>query len=530
MHEDPGYDQATLIGALTDPARYPHPADGVEHLETHISHILLAGDYAYKIKKPLDLGFLDFSSLDRREYFCREELRINRRLAPELYLDCIPICGNTENPQLGGACGRPIEWAVKMRRFPQEALLGRRLAAGAVTPRHMDDLGRLLAGFHARVARAAPDELGAEPVIRPALANFAECRRWLPGGFEAGPLGDLEGWTRSQAAALRAAFSRRQEAGFVRECHGDLHLGNIVLEGDRITVFDALEFDAALRWIDVMSDVAFLYMDLRHREEPGLAQRLLNTYLEYTGDYEGLRVLRFYLVYRAMVRAKIAAIRQGQPGIEPAERASDLEASRAYLSLAGALARPAPPFVLITHGVSGCGKTHLCRHLAGHLAAIHLRSDVERKRLFGLAPLERSDSEPGGGLYTTEASHRTYRRLEELAAAVLATGHPVMVDATFLHAPLRQRFRSLARRADVPFLLVAPRADAATLRRRIVQRHQEGGDAAEADERVLARQLEDHHPPGPAEAALEFADGDPEALLAAIRRRLGGGSGPLGYS
>jgi aminoglycoside phosphotransferase family enzyme/predicted kinase len=497
--------------------------DRVEIIETHISYILLAGELAYKIKKPLNLGFLDFTSLEQRKYYCFEELRLNRRLAPDLYLDCIPICGTAENPVLGRLDAGPVlEYAVTMARFPQSALLSRCLEDGRLQPHHIDELARHLAEFHDAVARADSKTTFGDPsqVQQPALDNFREIRTRLRDAGVQERLDKLERWTVGAYHRLHSTLAERKAKGFVRECHGDLHLGNMILRDDRIVVFDCVEFNDELRWTDVLNDVAFLYMDLCRRAAPDLARRLLNLYLEHSGDYSGLRVFRYYLVYRAMVRAKIAAIRLGQPDLDTAQRSAAESECRGYLELASSFAVEGAPFLLITHGLSGSGKTHLTGRLLETLDAVRIRSDVERKRLFDLQPLANSGSGPGQGIYTRSAGERTYRRLAELAQCVLAAGFPVLVDATFLEREQRQIFRVLAANIGAPFILLSCSADPDTLRARIETRRARGGDAAEADSAILERQLSHYSPPGDDEAPVNAGTLDGEELKRLIVSRL----------
>jgi hypothetical protein len=516
------------VDALTHPIHYPHPVGSVERLETHISHILLAGDYAYKIKKPLNLGFLDFTSLAQRKFYCNKELQLNRRLAPHLYLDCIPICGSVDHPVLGGNPAEAIEYAVKMRRFSQAALLDRRLAEGLLAPRHLDALARQLAGFHHTVARARSDMPFGSParIARPVLENFAQIRRLLRNSTDLEKMSKLEHWTATVHERLTPVLAARKSNGFIRECHGDLHLGNIFLEDERITIFDCIEFNENFHWIDVMSDLAFLTMDLFHRSAAPLAWRVLNAYLESSGDYQGLAVLPYYQVYRAMVRAKVAAIRLNQEDLEPRERAEVEDECRAYLNLALSFSHRQPPFLLITHGVSGSGKSTITGRLLETLGAIRIRSDVERKRLFGLAPLDVSDSGIGQGLYTAEASARTYARLLRMAGEILDARYGVIVDATFLERDRRQRFRDLARDRNVPLVLLNCSAERDTLYARLADRRASGHDAAEADIRVLKHQLENYLPLGPEEAALDARDYTNDELLKRIRRQVIPRDGP----
>lgn len=493
-----------LIRALQDPAVYPHPADRIEVIETHISTVVLAGEYAYKIKKPLDLGFLDFSTLAARRHYCEEELRLNRRLAPELYLAVVAFCGSPDAPRFDDA-GPAFEYAVKMRRFDQDQLLDRLAARGALRPAVLAELPRRLADFHARAGRAATDTPFGRPdtVLAPMVENFSQLRDLDPGPERLQRLQTIEDWTLTRHAALSDTLSARREQGFVRECHGDMHLGNMALVDGELTIFDCIEFNDALRWIDVISELAFLGMDLDHRGLGGESSRLVSDYLELSGDYAGLTLLRFYQVYRAMVRAKVTGLRVAQGGLD-ATQAAELEAVvDAYLALATRYTRPPTGAILLTHGVSGSGKSTVAAALVESLGAVRLRSDVERKRLFGLSPLEPSGSARDAGIYTPDASDRTYLRLLELCETVCRAGFPAVVDATFLERSRRDPFRSLAARLGLPFLILNCTATAETLRARIGRRSHSGTDASEADLAVLTSQLERYRPPESDEPSLE---------------------------
>lgn len=525
----PPYDQAMLIAALLQPACYPHPVAAVDHLQTHISHILLAGDYAYKVKKPLNLGFLDFTSLARRKYYCEEELRLNGRLAPALYLDCVPISGSTAEPRLGDSAGPVLDYAVRMRRFPQTALLDQVLLAGRLEPQHLDALAQRLAAFH----RAIPAADSAAPfgtperVQQPMLDNFRQTRPLLTDSADLATLTTVELWTLAAFTRLRPLLAERKASGWIREGHGDLHLGNMVLTEDgEVTIFDCIEFNEDFRWIDVINDLAFLIMDLHSRRAGSLAQRVLNVYLEASGDFAGAALLDYYQVYRAMVRAKINAIQASEDDIPEAGRAAAREQCRAYLRLALNLTHPPAPFLLITHGVSGSGKSRRTGQLLELFpGAIRIRSDVERKRLFGLGPLDDSRSVLGQGLYTPMVSARTYQRLLELADGLLAAGHPVLVDATFQKRDHRQPFRELAARQGVPFILLDCVGEPAILRERVAARRARGDDPAEADVAVLERQFQYDQPPGAEEQPLKTnGDHDLERLRAAMTAMISAGT------
>ncbi|MBI5937144.1 MAG: AAA family ATPase [Betaproteobacteria bacterium] len=476
-----------LITVLLEAAPYPHPAPNIRLIETHISWVLIAGDFAYKIKKPLDLGFLDFSTLDKRRHFCDEEIRLNRRLAPDIYLDTIAITGSEAAPRIGGD-GPALEWAVRMRAFPADATLDR---ASTITPEQIDAIADVVARFHGSLPPADGEPAA---VLAPALDNFRQIRGLSPSAEALTLLDRLETWTQGQGRYLATAFAKRQSDGCIRECHGDLHLGNIAWVAEAPLIFDCIEFNPALRWIDVLSELAFLFMDLVHREHEALAWRLLNRYLEHTGDYAGLSVFRFYLAYRAMVRAKVAAIRARQGDMAAAGEMSD------YLRLADSLSRPAQARLLLMHGASGSGKTWLSQQLLERIGAVRLRSDVERKRLFGLDALEDS-RRIAGGIYTEAAGARTFQRLRDLAQGLLAAGYTVIVDATFLKQAHRAPFIQLAETLSAPLHILALHADETLLRQRIRARSARGADASEADLAVLDMQLQTIEPFSAAETA-----------------------------
>jgi len=493
-----------LVEQLLDPLLYPHPAEGVELVETHISWVLLAGDYAYKLKKPLDLGFLDFSTLEKRRACCRDELRLNRRTAPDLYLEVVAITGSAEQPRIGGP-GAAIEYAVKMRRFDQSRLADRIAKRGALTAADVDAMARAIADFHSKIDRAGPDSSFGEPahVAAPVGQNFDQIEALVSEASDVSRLEKLRRWSEAELARIRPLLLERKRSGFVRECHGDLHMGNIVLMPDGPMPFDCIEFNPELRWIDVMNETAFLVMDLFDHRLPGLAWRALNTYLEATGDYEGVGVLRYYLVYRAMVRAKVATIRAHQAGLGERERSGLQAEYRGYLELAERLAGEKAPAVVVMHGVSGSGKTYVSQMLLEKLGAVRVRSDIERKRLYGLGAAARTGSAPGSGIYDAAATRATYERLLDACRAVASSGYTAIADATFLKRAEREQFRLLAETLGVKFAIVSCRAEETVLRERLERRSVEGRDASEADARIMERQREGEERLTPTET--EFA-------------------------
>lgn len=478
-----------LIQNLLHSDAWPHPVDDITVIETHISWLLLTGKLAYKLKKPLDLGFLNFSTLALRRQACENELRLNRRLAGAVYQAVVAITGSAEQPQVGGN-GEVIEYAVRMQQFDPGQGFSELLRQQRLEQRHLDRLAAIIAEFHQHIPRASSDQPWGDPqgVIAPMQDNFAPIARLLDAQQAESLLQPLQQWLDTAAQDQYEALVERKRNGFVRECHGDLHLDNVVLWQGEPLVFDCIEFSPELRWSDVISELAFTSMDLAHRGYPGLANRFINHYLEHSGDYPGLVLLPLYQFYRAMVRAKIEAIVAEQ---RPRERATHLQQMQAYIVLAGSYTRPGKPCLIITHGLSGSGKTTWTTELLGHLErTIRIRSDVERKRLFGMQALERGGAEGADkALYSAAANTATYQRLHELAALLLAQDYTVIVEATFLWHTGREQFRQLAARQQAAFLILDFRADTDVLRQRIHQRNATGNDASDADLAVLALQL-----------------------------------------
>ena len=476
-----------LIRALQDSGCYPHPVSTIKLIETHISWLLLTGDYAYKIKKPLDLGFLDFRELDARKHYCEEELRLNRRLAEPVYEAVVPITGTPEAPVINGD-GTPVEYAVRMRQFDPEQTLDRLSDRNELTAEHLDELARRVAAFHEEVPALAPDSpLGDPDELRSAMMdNITTALDYLADGADRRQAQSLLEWTRDTFEQQRERIQRRLTEGRVRECHGDLHLGNIALFEGRITVFDCIEFNPGFRWIDTANDLAFLLMDLESRGHPAWSARILNEYLEQSGDFDALPLLRLFRAYRAMVRAKIALL---SPAETDEAREQNLARYRRYAELAEHYSLIPQPWMAATTGYSASGKSRISAALAEQFSMIRLRSDVERKRLFGFSPTEPSDSAQDAGIYTAEATQQTYQRLEALAHQALATGYPVIVDSAALRRDERNRLAEVAESMAVPFVLIACEAPESVLRERIRARTDQAREVSEADEAVLEHQL-----------------------------------------
>jgi len=478
-----------LIRGLLRPDVYSHATDSIRLVETHCAWVVLTGPYVYKIKKPVNFGFLDFSTLDKRHFYCAEEVRLNRRFAPDIYLGVVTITGTAKHPQLDGD-EEVLDYAVHMRQFPDNGLLSQLAERHALDATHIDQLIHTISDFHRGASRATAEDSFGKPasIHHWTRENYQHIQPRLTPADAPDTVESLRQWTEDEYTSLTGMLQTRKDSGAVRECHGDLHLGNITLIDGHVTPFDCLEFNPELRWIDVLSEVAFLLMDLDDRGQSQFANRFLNGYLQNTGDYAGLGVLRYYLVYRAMVRAKVAVLRRQQTETGSADHDHATGEYRQYENLALGYTTRKPAVMVITRGLSGSGKSTIARDLCERSGMIQLRSDVERKRLAGLAATANSRSDAGAGLYTVERTADTYQRLAMLARTVLAAGYSVIVDATFLKRAQRDHFRTLAAETGIPFLVLECVAENGELERRILSRNARQCDASEATLEVLHAQ------------------------------------------
>lgn len=515
-----------LIAALQNPALYPHPVEGFQVIETHISWVLLTGPYAYKIKKPVNFGFLDFTELDARRHFCAQELRLNQRLTQDLYLEVLPISGSEDAPSFDGSTPA-IEYALKMRQFPQEQLLSAIQTRGELGNTHIDALAEQIAAFHLSAPRVPLEHpLGtAAAVMTPVQQNFDQIRPMLSDKADLQQLEALESWARSSYERLHALLSERKKQGFIRECHGDIHLGNAAQIDGRVVLFDCIEFNEPFRLTDVTADIAFLAMDLEDRGLKCLARRFISGWLERTGDYAALQLLNFYKAYRAMVRGKVALFRLGQEQ-DPVQRAVILRQYRGYAALAESYSAIPSPFLAITHGVSAVGKSHVAMRLVEALGAIRLRSDIERKRLFG-EQAEDVKGQLANGIYSAEASQATYDCLHRLAREALLAGFPVVIDATYLKANQRKAASEVAEQTGAPFLILDCHAPQAVIAGWLEQRQNEGRDPSDATLEVIRAQQAAREPLDAEELAQSkhvdtHDSASLDSLVERIRQRLPG--------
>ena len=507
------------VRELLRSAAFTHEASDPVLVETHISWVVLAGDYAYKIKKPVRLPFLDYSTLDARKRFCEEEVRLNRRLAPELYEGVSRIVTTAGGLAMDQA-GDLADYAVRMRRFGSDQRLDRRLADNTLSASDIDACARRIAAMHEDAPRAGPDGPYGTPEV--VLGVVRDCIDALGDGAVA--VREARRWLEDREPDLTGCFAARLAGGWVRECHGDLHLANLACVDEKIVPFDAIEFDPALRWIDIQADAAFLLMDLWSREHPGLAWRFYDTWLARTGDYDGVAMLRYYLIYRHLVRAKVDRIRLDQAPADPEERRQVARRLAIHFGGIRDLLRPGRPGLVLTHGLSASGKSTLAKGLAAEMQMIRLRADLLRKRMAGMDPFDH-DSGPPAGLYAPGFTDRVYAELARLTALSLDAGWNTIVDATFLTPERREPLYALARQRGLPALCLHCRAPESELRRRIVARRRAGVDPSDADLVVLTDQMARIRGPTPAERDLWLdvdttAAPEPGALAMQVRRRL----------
>jgi aminoglycoside phosphotransferase family enzyme/predicted kinase len=510
---------AALVRALDNPLAFGHPLRYLRLIETHISWIILTGNYAYKIKKPANFGFLDFSTLERRRHFCHEELRLNRRFAPQIYLDVIEIRGTVDAPRLHGD-GDAIDYALKMVEFPQTCLFSHHAADGTLTATMIDAIADHVNELHANADK---------PLQGSAFGSVQSVRRWseenitqiaaaVPDSLMPQSFARLQHWYHVNEYLLDQVERRRQD-GHVRDCHGDLHLDNMALIDNEVMPFDCIEFNPELRWIDTISEAAFVAMDLQARGYAGFGWRFISRYFESSADYEAIGLLRYYLIYRALVRAKVEALRVA-PAANPT--AKTFAAAFSYLDLADQWSTNPHAGMIIMHGLSGSGKSTVAAQLVEALGAIQIRSDVVRKQLHGLAPDSNSQSAPNRGIYSNDATELTYNRMREIAATIIAANFCVILDATFLQETDRRKMLELETALPCTRVIVNCEAPEAILRERISARE---NDPSEANLQILERQIQARQPISIEESGMATvvnigADGPGNAQIEQIRALL----------
>ncbi len=492
-----------FIEALLDPRCHPHQPAAVTLVQTHISFVLLAGSEVYKIKKPARFSFLDFSTLEQRHHFCREEVRLNRRLAPGVYLGVLSICPDAGRYRLGAEDDpAAVEYAVHMRHLPQDRILTALLERGAVTPPMIDAVAELLVDFHRRAACGPQVQAAGDPAaIAAVLAdNYAAVRPFRDRIISAADDDAIQAFCRAALERLAPLLRRRQAEQRIRDCHGDLHAEHVCFT-DPPVIFDCIEFTERFRYCDVAAEIAFLAMDLVYRGAPDLAAQLVGRYAALAGDPELPRLIPFYACYRAYVRGMVDALTSDEPEVAAAVRAAADAGARRHFALAYRYTWADSPCLVVVAGLSGSGKSGIATALAARTGFVHLNSDVVRKQLAGLPP----DARPGEAIYSAAHSERTYTALIEGAREALAGGRGVILDATFQLRKGRDAARALAAQCGIPVLIVECTCGPDEVRRRLAARQASGTNPSDADWQVYLQQRDRYQAFAPDEQETRLA-------------------------
>ena len=472
-----------LIQHMLQEEFYPHAVKApVQLIQTHVSYVLLTGDYAYKVKKAVDFGFLDYSTLAKRHHFCQEELRLNQRAAASIYLAVVPIAQVDEQYVLGSA-EPPVEYAIKMRQFPQAALFSRMFAAGELTEALLRQLAEAIARFH-KIAETSDyiRSFGTlEKVRQPFDENYEQTVEFIGGPQTQQQFDETKAYTDTFFATQSSLLQERVEQDKIRACHGDLHLDNICYWHDELLLFDCIEFNEPFRFVDVMYDIAYVVRDLIVRERYDLAAAFISHYVEHTGDWEGLQVLPIYVSRQAYVRAKILSFLLNDPGVSAEAKQQATATAAEHYTLAWSYMQPKPGQLVLMSGLSGSGKSTVARELSRALGAIHVRSDAVRKHLAGISIQQSGDD----SLYTAEMNRKTYDRLIALGVLLANQGYTVILDAKFDRQATRQAAITQAQAQALKLKIVYCTAPLEVLRQRVQQRQ---GDIADATLAVLAKQ------------------------------------------
>jgi uncharacterized protein len=477
-----------IIAALSDPATYPEHPSGVRFIQTQMSCVFLTGEYAYKIKKPVNLGYVDYTTLEKRRYFCEQEIILNRRLCPDAYLGVLPVTFDGAKYTFDGQ-GEVVEYAVKMRRLPDEQLLDHLLKARAATPEMMDEVAGKLADFH-RTAATDPTIAafgGLETLTQNTEENFSQTQKYFGRSISDKQFNHIRDYTRAFIRDNAQIFERRVAEQRTRDCHGDLHAQHICFcQG--LCIFDCIEFNERFRYCDVVSEAAFLAMDLDRAGRADLGNRFISTYAERSQDPDISRLLNFYKCYRAYVRGKVASFKLDDPLVSEQDKTESMATAQGYFDLSLSYTR-AKPVLIIMVGLVGSGKTTLADALAGRLGAVHISSDVTRKRLAGIPETEhRFGDEAGKGIYSQEYNSRTYESIYKQADEALRGNTSAILDAAFLRQAEREKAATIAEEAGAYWMIVECRLSPELTRSRLLQRL---GEVTASDGRwdIYTRQL-----------------------------------------
>jgi len=462
-----------LVKALLKPAAYPEAVGKIELMQTQMSFVFLTDEFVYKVKKPVDLGYLDYTTLDKRQFFCQKEVELNRRLCPEIYLGVVPITRDKGAFVIGGR-GEAIEYAVKMRRLPQQKMLNVLLANDRVTAEMITGVARKLAAFHQKAETNA--EIcafgGIKAITGNTDENFTQTGKYIGRTISKDSYQHIKEYTDSFIEKNTPLFKKRIKEGRIRDCHGDLHAAHICF-ADGICIYDCIEFNDRFRYCDVASEMAFLAMDLDHYGRADLSRSLIKAYVAGSQDKELLKLLAFYKGYRAYVRGKVESFKLDDPYISTGEKKKTRDIAASYFDLARAYTR-ARPALFITVGLVGTGKSTLAQALAKRLGLVVVASDVTRKELAGIPVTEHRFEEFDGGIYSAELSRQTYDKMFSKAGAILREGGSVVLDASFIRAEERLKARRLAEENGADFFIIECRLDEANIKKRLERRLERG--------------------------------------------------------
>lgn len=449
--------QLNVIEAMKDPRFYPHAPEAVEFIQTHISCIYIAGEYVYKVKKPVNFGFLDFTTLEKRGYYCREEVRLNRRLAPEIYLDVLSIREDESGKPAFRADGQLIEYCVQMRKIPQDKMLKRLFQERKVTPAMMEAVAQKVAAFHAAADTGGGiDEGGSVDTIRfNHEENFCQTARYINRTIRAPHYDFIKAYDEKFVDENSALFEQRVRLHRIRDCHGDLHLEHICIDGENIIIFDCIEFNERFRYGDVAAEVAFLAMDLDFNGHSLQAEIFVDAYVKASGDGNIKILLNFYKCYYAYVRGKVTSFRLDDADMSIEEKRDATRTARRYFDLAYKYAAHLEkPALILIGGLMGTGKSALARAMAPCVGGEIVRSDVVRKEMLSIDPAERHPDAFRQGIYSDDISRRTYDRALEIAVQKISAGKTAIVDASFKRKEERAEFFQAASRAGKDFFMI----------------------------------------------------------------------------
>ncbi len=483
-----------LLTFMNNPGSYPHKPASVELVQTHISYVFIAGDVVYKIKKPVNFGFLDFTDLAKRKFYCGEELRLNKRLAPGIYLDVVPLAQNPEGNIIFSSEGKVIDYAVRMKKLPLDNMLKTLLSRGLANEKIIADVARKIAAFH-QVAETGGriNEMGSLTTIRHnSEENFTQTEKYINTTIPAYQYVFIKDYVSKFLTEKKTLLERRVTDSKIRDCHGDLHLEHICVDNDEIIIFDCIEFNERFRFADVAAEVAFLTMDLDFNGYPKQAEFFVKSYLQYAKDTDLPHLLNFYRCYYAYVRGKVISFRLDQKDIPADERAEITKTAGRYFDLAYQYAACLEnPALILTAGLMGSGKSYQARHLAASLRAEIIRTDVLRKELLNINPTDRHHVGFGEEIYSADVSRRTYGKAYELAAAMIKAGKPVIIDASFKSRTERQEAVELSRNLGVPFYMIECICRDEIIKMRLDKRAREKDNASDGRWEIYAAQKKD---------------------------------------